>query len=56
MVPRRGNKRNIKILERYYSQNCKATTLDKMEIMQNITKLMFQAIIIFSDWIFEFSE
>ena len=34
----------------------KPSHLDKIEIMQNINKLMFQAIIIFSDWIFEFSE
>ena len=49
----RGNKRNTTLFDRYYSQNFKAITLKKITNHARVKqfKLMFQVILIFSDYI-----
>ena len=39
------------LYDRYYLQNCKTITSEKLQIIQNMKDLMFQVIFIFSDWI-----
>ena len=47
-LQKRDNKINTLLYDRYYLQNCKAITSEKL-IMQNIHNLIFQVILIFSD-------
>ena len=49
MAANKNNKINTILYERYYLQNCKAVTLEKIQILQNINNLMLQVIFIFSD-------
>ena len=48
---RRNNKIDTILYDRYYLQNYKAITFEKLEIIQNIKNLIIQVIFIFSDWI-----
>ena len=44
-----GNKTNTIIYDNYCLQNFEGITFEKLQIIQNITNLMFQVIFIFSD-------
>ena len=51
MAANKNNKINTILYEIYYLQNCKAVTLEKIQIRQKINNLMLQVIFIFSDWL-----
>ena len=48
-LQRRSNKVNTILYDRYYLQNCKANTIEKIANHTKYKNLMFQVIFIFSD-------
>ena len=49
-LQRRRNKTNTILHDRYYLQNCKVITFEKLQVIQNVKNVMFQVMFIFSDW------
>ena len=50
-LQRRRNKTNTILHDRYYLQNCKNITFEKLHVIENVKNVMFQVIFVFSDWI-----